>query len=177
MSTRLARSPDALFRVTGSLKNPPHTCLLAQLLVVAGHFVLARKMTQGDRVTLFHDGPSSQASTAGNSHVHANRAARNQMCWPVRIPPHPCVKGNSTASRREKSSQDQDCGFNSAFVCFPCRVPRCAISCAKKKRSTFLEITFVFKLTLAKTISGTKSSSKVAGVREGLSGLTTLRKS
>lgn len=154
MSTRLARSPNALFRVTGSLKNPPHTCLLAQLLVVAGHFVLARKMTQGDRVTLFHDGPSSQASTAGNSHVHANRAARNQMCWPVRIPPHPCVKGNSTASRREKSSQDQDCGFNSAFVCFSCRVPRCAISCAKKNEAHSLRSLLCLSLHLQKQSAG-----------------------
>lgn len=46
-----------------------------------------------------------------------------------------------------------------------------------RKKGTFQEITFVFKLTLAKTISMTKSSSKVAGECEGLSGLTTKRKS
>lgn len=114
--------------------------------------------------------------------VHpCKQSGTQQMCWPVRIPPHPCVKSNSTASRREKSSQDQGCRFNSAFVCFSCLVPGCAISCAKKKkerkRDTFLEITFVFKLTLAKTISATKSSSKVAGELVGLSGLTSLRKS
>lgn len=183
MSAVLARRPDGLFWVTGALKKPSHICLLAQLLVVPGSLCFSWKMTQRDLVTLSAWTVLSERETPLQTGFKRHQFAHpcelsstQQMCWPVRIPPRPHVKGNSTASRREKSSQDEGCGFYGAFVCFSCLVPRCAISCTEKKR-TFLEITFVFKLTLAKTISVTKGSSKVAGEPEGLSGLTTLRKS
>lgn len=141
MSACLARRPDSLFWVTGALKKPSHICLIAQLLVVPGHFVLAEKWHK-ETMSHFHDGLSCLRETLRQLGFKRRQFAHpcklsstQQMCWLVRIPPHPCVKGNSTASRREKSSQDEGCGFNSAFVCFSCLVPRCAISCAKKEHS------------------------------------------